>query len=76
MIEVMVQSMSKQRPDGTFQIIGHRVNDPKEKPVTLLVNRPDAEELTKLAVKATKDDPLIIEVESKYLALVLAEKIA
>jgi hypothetical protein len=73
MTEIIVMSLAKADRAGGCQLIGYRKDDTQQRPVSVVLTRADAEELTRLAKDATLDDLLTIEVEDRAWSYVLPQ---
>jgi hypothetical protein len=73
MIEIVAMSLAKPDRAGACQLIGYRKDDTQQRPVSVMLTRADAEELTRLAKDATLNDLLTVEVEDRAWSYVLPQ---
>lgn len=73
MIEIVVMSLAKPDRTGAHQLIGYRKDDTQQRPVSVMLDRADAEDLTRLAKDMSGDELLSIEVEDRAWAYILPQ---
>jgi hypothetical protein len=73
MTEIIVMSLAKPDRAGACQLIGYRKDDTQQRPVSVMLERADAEELARLAKDVTLEDLLSIEVDDRAWSYVLPQ---